>query len=567
MLSTNLKEKSAPTGSLPARPASVVTQLAPLAVVFLFACLVFFAELGKYPLFNPDEALYAEPAREMLDTGEYVTTLLNYVVRYTKPPLVIWAMALAYHVFGVNEFAARFFCAASGAILVACTYCFMARYTSARAAIFGSATLIMAPLFVGAGRMSITDMPLSLFIAGSMFSFYRAFRDKDGAWRWIAYVLIGLAVMTKGPVGVVLPIISLALYHFFKRDWQEALRFYKPACGALVVALIALPWFVTEIIVTRGEYFYAFILRENFQRFTSVVDHKAPWWYHIAAMMGGYFPWSVFLPQALLRAVLPDQVVDPRGGSPARPLLLRYTHLSGRGDALLFAAVFALVTLVFFSASVSKLLPYTLPAFPALALIVGVELERILQERAMARLLAPLAVLAIIYGAAGLVAPAALGRLRDAPPDLLAIAHGYVSFMCFAVCLALVLGLARKQPACIAALLSLTLCGSSYCGLKSVAAIAGHWEAPLPGLSAYAALSGWPVVVFDMRKPGVPFYAHKHVIQPPSDEALETVLKQLPHACVLTKSKRQGLFDSLPGFRIVTREGQFMLVEWRRPGG
>jgi 4-amino-4-deoxy-L-arabinose transferase-like glycosyltransferase len=304
-------------------------------------------------------------------------------------------------------------------------------------------------------------------------------------------------------------------------------------------------------------------LRENFQRFTSVVDHKAPWWYHIAAMMGGYFPWSVFLPQAFLRAALPRPVIDPRSGHPVRPFLLRYGHLSGRDDVLLFAALFALVTLVFFSASVSKLLPYTLPAFPALALIVGVELERIIKERATARLLAPVAALAIIYGAAGLVAPAALGRLRDAPPDLLAIAHGYVSFMCLSVILALVAGLAGKRSACIVSLLALAFCGSSYFGLKAVSSVAKHWEEPLPGLAAYAAQSGWPIVVFDMRKPAVPFYAHKHVIQPPSEEALKTALRDLPHACIITKSKRQALFDSLPGSRTATREGQFMLVEWR----
>ncbi len=80
-----------------------------LVLVMSTSCMVFFNGLGKYPLFNPDEALYAEPAREMLVTGEYITTLLNYVVRYTKPPLVIWAMAGSYKIFGVNEFAARFF--------------------------------------------------------------------------------------------------------------------------------------------------------------------------------------------------------------------------------------------------------------------------------------------------------------------------------------------------------------------------------------------------------------------------------------------------------------------------
>lgn len=98
--------------------------LATVLVVFASACLLIFYKLGAFPLFNPDEALYAEPAREMLETGEYITTFLNYAVRFTKPPLVIWAMAAGYHLFGVTEFAARYFGAACGAILVAATYLF-----------------------------------------------------------------------------------------------------------------------------------------------------------------------------------------------------------------------------------------------------------------------------------------------------------------------------------------------------------------------------------------------------------------------------------------------------------
>src|SRR5271163_3854879 len=85
----------------------------PLLVITFFSVLIFFNMLGAVPLFNPDEGLYAEPAREMLETGQYLTTLLNYAVRFTKPPLVIWAMALSYKIFGVSEFAARFFVATS----------------------------------------------------------------------------------------------------------------------------------------------------------------------------------------------------------------------------------------------------------------------------------------------------------------------------------------------------------------------------------------------------------------------------------------------------------------------
>ena len=154
--------------------------------VFLLACVVFFYKLGSFPLFNPDEALYAEPAREMLECGEYITTLLNYVVRFTKPPLCIWAMAASYQVFGVNEFAARFFGAACGAVLVAITCGFIIRFISLRAAVPAALTLVSAPLFVGTAREAITDMPLSLFMACAQMAFFTAFESGRKSYSYIA---------------------------------------------------------------------------------------------------------------------------------------------------------------------------------------------------------------------------------------------------------------------------------------------------------------------------------------------------------------------------------------------
>ncbi|HEY9712154.1 MAG TPA: glycosyltransferase family 39 protein, partial [Chroococcales cyanobacterium] len=176
-----------------------------LAAIFLCGSVLFFSDLGSFPLFNPDEALYAEPAREMLVTGQYITTLLNYVVRYTKPPLVIWIMALSYKIFGVNEFAARCFGAGCGVFLIAATYLFCLRHASKRIAIIAALVLATSPLYIGTGREAITDMPLSLFVAGSLMAFFHGFQQSNKLWVALAYVLTGLAVMTKGPVAVVLP--------------------------------------------------------------------------------------------------------------------------------------------------------------------------------------------------------------------------------------------------------------------------------------------------------------------------------------------------------------------------
>ncbi len=276
-----------------------------LVVTFATCVFILFNALGSYPLFNPDEALYAEPAREMLQEGDYLTTHLNYIVRYTKPPLVIWAQALIFALFGVSELAARSFGAVCGAILIVLTQAFVTRYVNLRAGLVAAFSLVSAPLFFGTARNCITDMPLSLFLGGAMMAFFAAFRESNNKlFATIGYLLIALAVMTKGPVAVVLPVAILGAFHLSTGSLRQAWQRFFPLVGALIVAVLVLPWFIVEIAVTKGEYFQEFFVRENFQRFTTVVDsHKGPIWYHVAAVMGGYAPFSLYLPQAIADAI------------------------------------------------------------------------------------------------------------------------------------------------------------------------------------------------------------------------------------------------------------------------
>ncbi|MBX9691746.1 MAG: glycosyltransferase family 39 protein [Cyanobacteria bacterium] len=366
-----------------------LTTLVCFTSVFLVACGVFFLHLGDHPLFNPDEALYSEPAREMLESGDYVTTYMNYIVRYTKPPLTIWAQAAAFQLLGTTEFAARLCSAASGAILVGITYMFAEKYLGRRSAIFAALSLATAPLFMGASRLSITDIPLSLLTAGALMSFYHGFQSKENRWKWIGYILLGLGVMTKGPVALVLPAGVLGIYHAANREIRRAWSYYNPIAGLIVVGLIAIPWFALEIYVTKGEYYYAFLVRENFERFTSVVDHKYGWWYHPLAMLGGFFPWTVFLVVATAsyaREAVRKIRLLKAGAQNQNSWLNSFKLVISRCEdaidsidvktkTVLFSVISVLFILVFFSISVSKLLAYTLPAFPFLALILGVQLD------------------------------------------------------------------------------------------------------------------------------------------------------------------------------------------------
>lgn len=544
--------------------------LAGLVFVTTVSALVFFSGLGNYPLFNPDEALYAEPAREMLDTGEYVTTLLNYVVRFTKPPLCIWAMALCYKVFGVSEFAARFFGAACGTVLVAVTYLSIARFVSIRAALAGSLTLASAPLFVFTAREAITDMPLSLFGAGAQLAFFHAYRDSyKRKLLYLGYVLIGLAVMTKGPVGVVLPVAILAVWHFLKGDLLSALKSYAPISGALIVAAIALPWFCLEIYLTKGAYFQEFIVRENFQRFTTVVDaHKQPFYYHAVAMLGGYFPWTLYLPQAVVAAVA--GYVSAVIKAPSRSLVgLRSASrdyidsLDGAGQLALYAVLWAAITLVFFSASVSKLLPYTLPAFPALAILVACEFEKALNRTSFMRLALPLIFFVAAYAAVSLIAPGIVGRLRDAPEGLPALISAYAGGQAVIVLVSLILIRLGRRVAALTALTAGTALFLIVHMHHVLPVLSNKWEGPLPKFSRFAGQSKDPIIVFDMRKPGVPFYALRQVENITGMEDLSARLKQVPQAYILLRVKKLPALDGRNDIRKIAQEGDFAMLQYR----
>lgn len=536
--------------------------------VFSVACFVLFDGLGNFPLFNPDEALYAEPAREMLESGEYITTYLNYVVRFTKPPLCIWAMAGCFQIFGVTEFAARFFGAACGAILVGMTYLFLNRFAGRRSAVIAAIALLTAPLFYGTSREAITDAPLSLFMACGFMGFYAFLKTGRTFWLWTAYVLLGLAVMTKGPVAVVLPVMVLGVFHTLKGDLFKALWSYRPIVGALIVGAIALPWFVTEIVVTKGAYFQEFIMRENFQRFTSVVDaHKHGWWYHVAAMFGGFFPWSVFLPCAVARSIAPivQAVKQGVGYGPRLVGTLERTlkSLTLRQELLLYSLCWAGVTLVFFSSSVSKLLPYTLPAFPAIAILVALEIDSALQNKEKLRLLVPMGLLACIFGAAILIANWALTHLSGAPPGLSKPVLAFAAFESVIALVSLLLMRFWKPHVGIALFCGLFTVSVVHFSSQIIPVLSQHWEGPIPAFAHYAALSDEPIVIFGTRKPGFPFYAKRKVYNAPDMHYLTEHLDSMKSAYILSKVKTKGFMEAISGnCKVVARDGEYILVHW-----
>jgi len=233
------------------------------------------------------------------------------------------------------------------------------------------------------------------------------------------------------------------------------------------------------------------------------------------------------------------------------------------GRLALYCIFWATITLVFFSASVSKLLPYTLPAFPALAILVGCEFERCLsRQAAFKRLAFPLLAVMMVYAAASLVAPIVAARLRDAPAGLTALISAYGAVQAAVVLISILAFKLNRKIAGLAIMTVGTACMLVVHTAHILPVLSQKWEGPLPKFSRFAGQSSDPLIVFDMRKPGVPFYALKQVENINNFDLLTVRLKQVPQAYILLKVKNMPLFKDMAGIKTVDSEGDFALLRY-----
>ena len=368
----------------------------PLAVAALaLAIAAWFVVPGLRGLFNPDEGRYAEIPREMLAAGDWVIPRLNGLVYIEKPPLQYWASAIAEAVFGRNEWAARLYTGLCGLATVLVTMMLAWRFSRVaawRAGIMLGSSL----LFVLLGQQVTLDMGLTLWMTVAFAGFCAA-QEATGTRRRYFMLLCwagtAAAFLTKGLVAGVLPVMTLILYSLLQRDFTPWRRLELLRGLPLFLAL-SMPWFM--LIQHRlPSFFNFFFVREHFQRYlTHIEDRYQPWWFFILILLLGCLPW--LLP--MLRALATGW---------------RATAPRGRFDTRRFAWLWCVVVFVFFSTSDSKLIPYILPLFPQLALLMATLPEAHLQ-RDLARTGLLLAALGVVVLAGAVALPALLSHVHDA---------------------------------------------------------------------------------------------------------------------------------------------------------
>jgi 4-amino-4-deoxy-L-arabinose transferase-like glycosyltransferase len=332
-----------------------------LALVLVFA-LAWFGTLEQRRLINPDEGRYSEIPREMVATGDWLTPRLNGIKYFEKPALQYWATATAFTVFGEHHWTARLWPALTGFLGVLFTAFATARLFGLQAGLIAGAVLAGSVLWNVIGHVNTLDMGVSFFLAAAVFALCLGQRDeanlressaKSRRWRDGAWVLLALAVLSKGLIGLVLPAATVVAYALWERDWGFILRI-RPLRGLLILLAITAPWFIA-VSLANPEFARFFFIHEHFERFlTKAHGRYQPMWYFIPILLIGMLPWLGSLLQGIAAGFRRDA---GRRFQPRRFLL-----------------VWAVLVFIFFSVSSSKLASYILPIFPALAALIGVHL-------------------------------------------------------------------------------------------------------------------------------------------------------------------------------------------------
>jgi 4-amino-4-deoxy-L-arabinose transferase-like glycosyltransferase len=310
---------------------------------------VWFSLAAGRPLSHPDEGRYAEIPREMLVSGDWVTPHLNDLAYLEKPPLQYWATALAYQLFGPNEWTARLWTLLSAWLDVVLVFLLARRLWDFRTGVIAAALLGSTLLHFVMGQLVTLDTAFTFLMTAMLCAFCMAQAERDSrsrstAWMLVSWAALGLAILTKGIAAIVIAGAVLTLYVLWQRDWA-VLRTLRPIPGIALLAAITLPWFV---LVSRAnpDFLQFFFIHEHFQRYLTDEAHRVePWWYFIGIFAAGVLPWLPQMAGALFNG-------------------WRSSAAQGQFSVQRLLWLWSVFVIVFFSLSGSKLAPYILPLFP-----------------------------------------------------------------------------------------------------------------------------------------------------------------------------------------------------------
>ncbi len=367
-------------------------QLLSILILLNLCAITFFWRLGSIGLVDETEPLFAEAARQMLETGNWITPYFNGETRFDKPPLVYWLMAIAYQVFGVNEWSVRLPSAFSALGLTLFVFWVLMRFgvsplnKSPEASqcqwgsFIGAGTLALAPELIIWARVGVSDLLLTGCMGSALLCFFVGYIHserigekpffsfgKPSVWYLGLYVFTACAVLAKGPVGFALTGLIIVAFLLYQGNLWTVFKEMRFLTGLVIFLILTTPWYVLVILENGQRYLDSFFGYHNFQRFTDVVnDHDAPWYFYFLVVLIGFAPLSVYLPIAIAHLQVWRR---------------RFWSQQPRDKQLgIFAFFWFMIVFTFFTIAVTKLPSYMIPLLPAAAILIGLFWSHYQQE-------------------------------------------------------------------------------------------------------------------------------------------------------------------------------------------
>ena len=332
-------------------------------IVLLLSCIALrFLSLSLYPLMDTTEARYAEMARIMVETGNWITPMFDYNIPFWgKPPMFAWLSSVGFSLFGITEFAARIPHLFVSIMMLWLVYFFAKTHFNAkRMGLFAAAILASSFSFLTISGAVTADTALAFSITLSMISFWFAWNKRHPIWGYLFFIGLAVGMLSKGPLALVLVGISLTLWLAAHHRWKQLWNRLPWGYGCLLFLIITVPWYAIAEYRTPGFLDY-FIVGEHIKRFViggwqgdlyGTAHEKVRgtiWLYGIVAML----PWTPLLFIQWIRLFRSDQ--DSQEA------------ISGLGSFLLY---WMLAPLLLFTFAGNILLTYMMPALPAAALLI-----------------------------------------------------------------------------------------------------------------------------------------------------------------------------------------------------
>jgi len=339
-------------------------------IILVSGIIIFILGLGNTGLVDETPPLFAAAARAMSESGDWITPKVNGMFRFDKPPLIYWLMGFFYSLpkseiwDSYGTISARLPSALGSLFLMLMIgdtlFCWPQKSNRQfLTPIVASLAFALSPIIIIWSRTAVSDALLTGTLGISLLLFWRRMASENNDQCISAWVFLGLAILTKGPVAFVLATLTITSFLFSQKNWKTLLCKINPKKGFLITILISVPWYILELIKEGKPFWDNFFGYHNFQRYTAVVNnHAEPFWFFLYIMILASLPFTPFLYHGILKAIK-DFLKSSKESCNVTETLYTYS------------LCWLTSVLIFFSLSATKLPSYWLPAIPAAALLMS----------------------------------------------------------------------------------------------------------------------------------------------------------------------------------------------------